>query len=135
MKNIYIFDMAPVSIECKFSENKAELIAQFVYSYPAFQNNFHIDKKVIHFLISNDTEIYVLDKDSEPLIVGKEFAHGYLTIEPNTIFTYAVEGDYNPDTERSIVWKDVDKVKQAVLDFIWTDGGDLTISDKDKNGK
>jgi hypothetical protein len=57
MKNIYIFDIAPVSIECKFSENKAELIAQFVYSYPAFQNNFHIDKKVIHFLISNDTEI------------------------------------------------------------------------------
>ena len=97
-----------------------------------------IQGKVLDFLhdpISNDTEIYVLDKDSEPLIVGKEFAHGYLTIEPNTIFTYAVEGDYNPDTEHSIVWKDVDKVKQAVLDFIWTDGGDLTISDKEKNGK
>lgn len=96
-----------------------------------------IQGKVIDFLYDPDkdeTEMYCLDSHSPALVVDKHFAHGYLTIEPNTIFTYAVEGAYNPESERSIVWKDVSEIKEVVMEFI-AGYAELTISDKDKNGK
>tara|TARA_S200002703_G_C3797460_1_gene246261 strand:- start:547 stop:993 length:447 start_codon:yes stop_codon:yes gene_type:complete len=96
-----------------------------------------IQGRVVDFLYNpetEETEIYLLSKDSPPLVIGKEFAHGYLTIEPNTIFTYAVEGEYNPDSERSIVWKTIHEIREVVMDYI-AGYNELTISDKDKNGK
>ncbi len=96
-----------------------------------------IQGKVIDFLYDPDkdeTEMYCLDNHSMPLVVERNFAHGYLTIEPNTIFTYAVEGDYDPESERSIVWKDIPEIKEVVMEFI-AGYNELTISDKDRNGK
>jgi dTDP-4-dehydrorhamnose 3,5-epimerase len=96
-----------------------------------------IQGKVIDFLYDPErdiTEMYCLDKDSEPLVISKEFAHGYLTLEPNTIFTYAVEGAYDPDSERSIVWKTIREIREVVMEYI-AGYNELTISDKDKNGK
>ena len=66
--------------------------------------------------------------------VGKKFAHGYLTLAPGTIFTYAVEGDYNPDSECSIIWKDIPQIKTVVLSHVRNEDL-LHISYKDKNGK
>ena len=64
----------------------------------------------------------------------KTYAHGYLTLEPHTIFTYAVEGPYNPDSEHSIVWKNIDTIYNVVMSHVRTEGL-LHISDKDKQGK
>ena len=52
------------------------------------------------------------------------FAHGFLTMEDNTIFTYKCTGAYNKESEGALLWSDKD------LDINW---GDLTplISDKD----
>ena len=96
-----------------------------------------IQGKVLDFLYNLDTKevkMYLLDKDSEPLYVGKKFAHGYLTLTPGTIFTYAVEGDYNPDSECSIIWKDIPQIKTVVLSHVRNEDL-LHISYKDKNGK
>ena len=96
-----------------------------------------IQGKVLDFLYNLDThevEIYCLDKDSEPLFVDENFAHGYLTLEPHTIFTYAVEGDYNPDSEHSIIWKDVDTIYNVVMSHVPNEDW-LIISEKDKAGK
>lgn len=96
-----------------------------------------IQGKVIDFLYDPETgeiEMYLLDKNSDPLVIGKEFAHGYLTLEPNTIFTYAVEGDYDPESERSIVWKTISEIREVVMEYVIA-YDQLTISDKDKNGK
>ena len=96
-----------------------------------------IQGKVIDFLYDPDkdeTEMYLLTKDTPPLVVERNFAHGYLTIEPDTIFTYAVEGDYNPEFEKSIVWKDIHEIKEVVMEWIIA-YDELTISDKDRNGK
>ena len=96
-----------------------------------------IQGKVIDFLYDLDkdeTEMYLLTKDTPPLVVERNFAHGYLTIEPDTIFTYAVEGDYNPEFERSIVWKDIHEIKEVVMEWIIA-YDELTISDKDRKGK
>ena len=93
-----------------------------------------IQGKVLDFLYDLDTKellVYTLDKDSPPLVVGKQYAHGYLTLESDTIFTYAVEGEYNPDSEHSIVWDTIDELKEIIIEYI----DQLVISDKDKKGK
>ena len=95
-----------------------------------------IQGSVIDFLYNLKTlevEFYNLNSSSEPLIIGEDYAHGYLTLEPNTIFTYLVKGEYNPQSEHSLVWN---KVK-AIRDMINTVIGnkELIISDKDKLGK
>ena len=96
-----------------------------------------IQGKVLDFLynlLTHEVKIYCLDQDSEPLYVGEEYAHGYLTLEPHTIFTYAVEGEYDPDSEHSINWKDIDSVREVVLSHVRNEDL-LVISEKDKHGK
>ena len=53
------------------------------------------------------------------------FAHGFATLEDNTIFSYKCSGIYNKESEDSLLWNDIDlnidwKVKKPI------------ISDKDK---
>ena len=94
-----------------------------------------IQGKVLDFLydIKTDTvEVYELNQDNE-LLVTSNYAHGFLTLEPNTIFTYLVSGDYNPKSERSIVWNTIPEIK-SVIEYTIRDNK-LTISEKDKIGK
>jgi dTDP-4-dehydrorhamnose 3,5-epimerase len=82
-------------------------------------------KEVSHFLIDNQSSIFV---DSNK-------AHGFLTLEPNTIVTYLTKGSYNPSSEKSIVWSTIDEVKEIVKDNLRKLNVDITISEKDKVGK
>ena len=46
------------------------------------------------------------------MCLGKQiFTHGFLTLEDDTIVTYLVKGKYNPNQEKSIVWKDIPHLK------------------------
>lgn len=79
-----------------------------------------------------DTEYaFVNDSSAVEIPVGR--AHGYLTLEPNTIVAYLVEGEYNPESEHSIVWSNCPKVKEIIESTM--NGIELTISKKDKEGK
>lgn len=94
-----------------------------------------IQGKVLDFLydIKTDTvEVYELNQDNE-LLITSNYAHGFLTLEPNTIFTYLVSGDYNPKSERSIVWDTIPAIK-SIINYTIRDNK-LTISEKDKIGK
>jgi len=94
-----------------------------------------IQGKVLDFLydIKTDTvEVYELNQDNE-LLVTSNYAHGFLTLEPNTIFTYLVSGDYNPKSEHSIVWDTIPSIK-SIINYIIRDNK-ITISEKDKLGK
>jgi dTDP-4-dehydrorhamnose 3,5-epimerase len=94
-----------------------------------------IQGKVLDFLydIKTDTvEVYELNPDNE-LLITSNYAHGFLTLEPNTIFTYLVSGDYNPKSERSIVWDTIPAIK-SIINYTIRDNK-LTISEKDKIGK
>lgn len=42
------------------------------------------------------------------IFVPKGFAHGFVTLEPDTEVIYKVSGPYAPETERSIMWNDAD---------------------------
>ena len=94
-----------------------------------------IQGKVLDFLYdikSGVVEVYELDQSND-LLVTSNFAHGFLTLEPNTIFTYLVSGDYNPKSEHSIVWDTIPEIK-SIITYTVRDNK-LTISEKDKVGK
>ena len=95
-----------------------------------------IQGSVIDFLYNLKTlevEFYNLNSSSDPLTIGEDYAHGYLTLEPNTIFTYLVKGEYNPQSEHSLVWKKVKVIRDMINTVIGNK--ELIISDKDKLGK
>jgi dTDP-4-dehydrorhamnose 3,5-epimerase-like enzyme len=71
--------------------------------------------------------------NSHSLFIPNNYAHGYLTLEPNTIVTYLVKGNYNPDSEHSIVWKTIPKVKNIIEDY--SESNKIYISKKDETGK
>jgi dTDP-4-dehydrorhamnose 3,5-epimerase len=83
-------------------------------------------------LETGNTE-YIVLHDTDSVLIPNNKAHGFLTLEPNTIVVYLVEGEYNPDSEHSIVWSINDEVKRIVEEF--TNGKQITISEKDLLGK
>ena len=91
--------------------------------------------KIIDILVNLDTNevnSFRLD-NSEFLFIPNNCAHGFLTLEDNTIVTYLVDGEYNPDSEHSIVWNTIDKVESIINTY--TRGQKLIISEKDALGK
>ena len=94
-----------------------------------------IKGSIIDFLYNLDTKElkhFTLDSN-EAILVPDNMAHGFLTLEDDTIVTYMVKGEYNPDSEHSIVWHTIDEVKEIILYNL--QGNDLIISHKDNEGK
>ncbi|MDB5578013.1 MAG: dTDP-4-dehydrorhamnose 3,5-epimerase [Bradyrhizobium sp.] len=55
------------------------------------------------------------------------FAHGFCTLEPDTIISYKVTAYYSPSDDRGLAWDDHD------IGIIWPDIADLdTLSAKDR---
>jgi dTDP-4-dehydrorhamnose 3,5-epimerase len=76
---------------------------------------------------------YVVLRDTDSVLIPNDKAHGFLTLEPNTIVVYLVEGEYNPESEHSIVWTTNPVVKDVVN--IYRGNHPLVISEKDAIGK
>ena len=71
----------------------------------------------------------VLDEKNKTMLwIPPGFAHGFLTLEDNTIFSYKCTNVYHKDSEDSIIWNDPD---------IGIDWGTTTplLSEKDKEAK
>jgi dTDP-4-dehydrorhamnose 3,5-epimerase len=62
------------------------------------------------------------------MYVPEGFAHGFLTLEDNTIFSYKCTNFYNKAAEDCILWNDED------LNIDWNVSNPL-LSDKDLEGK
>lgn len=83
-------------------------------------------------LHTNAVESIILNSD-DAVFIPDDKAHGFLTLEPNTIVCYLVKGEYNPDSEKSIVWSTNEDVSKLIKSF--TLDSEITISDKDNYGK
>ena len=67
------------------------------------------------------------DKTHKQLYIPKGFAHGFLVLEDDTIFSYKCDNFYNKKAESGIIYNDED------LNIDWkTTEGQLLISEKDK---
>jgi dTDP-4-dehydrorhamnose 3,5-epimerase-like enzyme len=62
-------------------------------------------------------------------------AHGFLTLEDMTIVTYMVKGEYNPNSEHSIVWHTIEDTKDIIESMLRELQVEITISEKDNEGK
>lgn len=63
------------------------------------------------------------------LFVPRGFAHGFLVLEDNTIFSYKVDNDYDPESEVTMAYNDADlNIKWMVLEKGYI------LSEKDKKG-
>ena len=94
-----------------------------------------IQGEAIDFLYNLKTkkvEQYLLDKDSDPLVIGPEYAHGYLTTRLNTIVLYAVNGKFDPETYKSIPYSSIPEIKDVVNEKAAY--GVIKLSEKDKLG-
>ena len=94
-----------------------------------------IDGKILDLWVdlkTNEVHYFELD-NTEFLLVPSNYAHGFLTLEDNTIVTYLVQGKYNPISEHSMVWNKIGDVRRIVETY--TNGKELIISEKDRLGK
>ncbi|WDR06492.1 dTDP-4-dehydrorhamnose 3,5-epimerase [Devosia rhodophyticola] len=61
------------------------------------------------------------------IFVPKGFAHGFVTLEPNTEVIYKVTALYSPEHDRSIRFDD------PAIGIHWPDVGEFQLSEKDRN--
>jgi dTDP-4-dehydrorhamnose 3,5-epimerase len=77
-------------------------------------------------------------KHGDEIFVPREYAHGFITLEENTIVQYLVDNDYQPQSEGSLVWSNFPKITETILKIDPNfDEKLVVISDKDlveKNG-
>lgn len=67
------------------------------------------------------------EENKKMVWIPEGFAHGFLTLRDNTIFSYKCSAVYNKASESCILWNDPD------LDIDWKISSPL-VSEKDKNG-
>jgi len=122
--------------------NISKNLKEFTFRGMHYQNNPRQEKqiivtkgKIIDFIYNLKTETleaYHLS-EGECVYVNKHSAHGFLTLEDDTVVTYLVKGKYNPKKEHSIVWKDIPHLKTIILSHCKE--SELVISQKDNEGK
>jgi len=87
---------------------------------------------ILDFVYNVRTEQVIftlLNSSSEPFKVGKGWAHGYLTLEDNTVVTYGVTGEYNESTYTVYPWTDIKPIMLRIVEIVMSSS--ITISDKD----
>lgn len=78
--------------------------------------------KVFFFEMNEGDEVYV----------PRYFAHGFITIEENSVVQYLVDNDYSPENEGVKVWTDYPEIKKRIKEISSSFSDDLVlIADKD----
>ena len=68
------------------------------------------------------------EENKKQLFIPRGFAHGFVVLSPEAIFTYKVDNHYAPESEAGLIWND------ATVGVEWViDASDIIINKKDLN--
>ncbi|ASG68517.1 dTDP-4-dehydrorhamnose 3,5-epimerase [Francisella halioticida] len=87
-----------------------------------------VDLRVGSPFFGKSLTVELNDLDKNELLIPRGFAHGFLVLEDNTIFSYKVDNYYTPTAERGILFND----HTLNIDWKGNDISNLIISPKDK---
>jgi len=74
--------------------------------------------------------VELTEENKRQLFIPRGFAHGFLVLSPEAIFSYKVDNVYAPNYEASLLWNDT----TVAIDW-GIDEDELILSPKDKAGK
>jgi dTDP-4-dehydrorhamnose 3,5-epimerase len=94
-----------------------------------------VQGKIIDYIYDLDTkEVFSFELGNQDAIfISKQYAHGFLTLEDNTIVSYLTEGKYDPKSEKSISFISIYKISEDVYSRFKKE--EIIITDKDFFGK
>jgi dTDP-4-dehydrorhamnose 3,5-epimerase len=94
-----------------------------------------VQGKIIDYLYDlNTKEVRQYELNNQQAIfVPKNYAHGFLTLEDDTIVSYLTEGKYDPSGEKSISFISIYQISNHVYSFF--NKNEIIITDKDFFGK
>lgn len=124
--------------QCSISVNEKPFTFRGLhYQSKYFQTKYIkvIQGSIIDFAVDLETkevEHFRLDNQNAILIPNTK-AHGFLTLEPNTIICYLVDNKYKPGFEHSIVWNTIPEVESVIKSYVGNNH--IVISEKDTIGK
>ena len=74
--------------------------------------------------------VELTDENKKQLFIPRGFAHGFLVLSEEAVFSYKVDNAYAPSHEASLLWSD------PTVNIDWRiDEKELLLSAKDKSGK
>jgi dTDP-4-dehydrorhamnose 3,5-epimerase len=130
-----------VGLDLNFVQDNQSLSGKGVLRGLHFQNPPYAQGKLVRVIkgsvldiavdIRKDSPTYgqhfsieLTEKNKTIVWIPSGFAHGFLTLKDNTIFTYKCTGVYNKDSEGALLWNDKD------LNINWK-VNDPLVSEKD----
>lgn len=123
--------------QCSVSINKNKFTFRGLhYQTEPFQTKYIkvVQGSIIDFAVDLRTKEFesIFIGTDDAVLIPDNKAHGFLTLEPDTIVVYLSLGEYNPSSEYSIPWWENENVFMEVVKY----AGDhpLTISEKDAHG-
>ena len=132
---------AEIGLDLNFVQDNQSFSCKGVLRGLHFQNPPHAQGKLVRVIkgavldvavdIRKDSSTYgqyfsvELSEDNKNIFwIPPGFAHGFLTLKDNTIFTYKCTGVYNKESEGALLWNDKD------LNINW-EANDPLVSAKD----
>jgi dTDP-4-dehydrorhamnose 3,5-epimerase len=124
--------------QCSISVNEKRFTFRGLhYQSKYFQAKYIkvIQGSIIDFVVDLETkEVEHIRLDNQNgILIPNTKAHGFLTLEPNTIICYLVDNKYAPGYEHSIVWNTIPEVESVIKSYVGNNH--IVISEKDTIGK
>lgn len=134
-----------MGLNLNFVQDNQSLSQKGVLRGLHFQNPPHAQGKLVRVITGSVFDVAVDIRKNSPtygkyfglelteknkwmMYIPEGFAHGFLTLEDNTIFSYKCTNYYNKPSEDCILWND------DAIGINWNISNPL-LSDKDKEGK
>lgn len=92
-----------------------------------------VDMRVDSETYGKFTSVLLTPDNNRQLFVPRGFAHGFVSLEEDTIFQYLIDNDYAPELEGGILWNDPEigiPWEEMFTNYQITDP---ILSEKDKN--